>query len=635
MSFSKVMWISFLTVFVVLQDYAVHANTFISNLYYGYPYQFAISRAAQLNDLNALDQLSLGSEWNPAIQYKLSFVKLLSPDAQEKIKQIFESYTAVPKTSEELSQKKPVFPQNYEQVYLDLWAAKDSITDIIRICNAYSSVCRYMALQRQFPLFTVKGLNAIDQPDPVGVVSSRMLTPVYMQQVELVSRLLEFEDENLRQLLVWSLLMCRGKYDSVSAHVIAFGFGLFEARVQQESWPVDDKVLKKLVQLFADGFKQLAQHQSNQGKFLDEVTRQALDMAGGAELNEIFQEHLYSKSSGRADFVSSLVDNGLTTGDDRFQPWGYLAVLAKAHYFKFGGENVFKVIGRVSMFFQLEDVNMCLKKPVPVISKVPSRSGPLTVAQFLDGKSVYNPVYKVIFAGSFGINTDLVQGMRGLLLEVQNSNFALQKQVLLPRMVNEMLRFVLSMSSTLPGADRFADMVLQQVNTYPEVDLLKDEFMRQHMYIQQCRNDQDRHRDYQNRLADLGRDSLKLNELQNQVDQLQSKLLPIDDIVLLEIARSKKEGGAVDFVKLQKLFRQGYQLIDPMPLLETCLQNRWYRLFALLRKHSDLSAKQEAILSSYKAHHPWYMKLDKKSSWRRSIALALQRLKFWNSSSSN
>ncbi|KAI3636858.1 hypothetical protein MIR68_005125 [Amoeboaphelidium protococcarum] len=623
---------------IAVSQYRSVAGDFLSNLYYGYPYQFAISRAAQLNDLKALEDLSQGSEWNPASQLRDSYVELLPPEALNQLKEIYDINMSRPqrKDTSDRSPQKPFQPQNYEQGYLNIWAAKDSITDIIRICNADSAVCRYMTLQRQFPFFTAKELTDVDQPEPEGVVSSKMLTLVYMQQAELVSRLLEFEDENLRQLLVWSLLQCRGKYDSVSAHVIAFGFGLFGARMQQGSAPVDENSLKKLVQLFADGFKLMAQRQSNQVKFIDEVTRQALDMAGGTQLNELFQQQLYSGSSGHDNSVSSLTEDGVMANDHRFQPWGYLAVLAKAHYFKYGGENVFKAIGRVSMYFQLEDVNKCLMQHLSSSSiKQQSHSGPLSVAQFMDRNKVYHPIYKVIFAASFGINTDLIQGMRSLLIEAQNSNFALQKQVLLPRMVKEMLRFVLSMSSTHARTDLFAEMVLEKFSGYPQVDLLKDEFLRQHQFIQQCRNDQARHRDYQNRLADLGRDSLKLNELQAQVDQLQSKLLPIDDIVLLEIARSRKEGGAVDFVKLQKLFKQDYQLVDPMPLLETCLQNRWYRLFALLRKHSDISAKQEAILSSYKAHHPRYMTLDKKSSWRRSIALALQRLKFWNSSGSN
>ncbi|KAI3653044.1 hypothetical protein MP228_002469 [Amoeboaphelidium protococcarum] len=607
------------------------SDAFLPSLYNGYPYEFAIINAARQEDTNALQALYAGYEWEPKDKFQGVNVDYFTPQ----VRQLLSSGASNVRYSP-LGTTRQYLPADYQEVYLQLYGESQTVASMIFICNSNAAACRYMVLNREFPVFQQKllGLTEDEQMrmttlfESTDEFSDRSFRPIYQMQIELVSRLLEVNDQELRDLFVWALLNCRGGYDGVTAHVIAFGLGYFEAKN-----PYNEEKYRRLIRLLASGYRYLADAQQDPIQFQYSLTKYAIDMAGGAKVNRAIKEETYRKVSHRKGLQLSLSDNGDWISPPKFQPWGYLAVLVTAEYEMLDAEMWLLLFGRISKFLCTSEANDCLFQQ-HLAESSRGRDSVSSVGNYLNGWYNKYSSMRLALALSLARSPKLYDYVDLVINHGLHIKAGLESSSIMQRIAKILLRFSLSIAldqSSNAISTRISRQVKQGFFQKTDIIQLLIEFNEQFQLISGHIGEISQSVIYQNLILNEDVNPIKLRDVNVVIGLLKSQSVTLDDIVQYEMARVEKERGSFDFALLTILFRKGFQLTKPVELMEKCLHNGWYRLFSLLRQNSRLNHHEVQQLVNLSEHHPWYMALHKEKSWRRSIAMALQRLRHWNS----
>ncbi|KAI3651781.1 hypothetical protein MP228_003084 [Amoeboaphelidium protococcarum] len=618
-------------------------DALLLDVYRAYPYEFAVSRAGANNDLKALDNLYNNYEWDPTLKFRFVGNKFFSKSAKNRVLNLLGSAADQDPESGSYSNSagrqlvRPKFPDDYKDVYLQIWYEATTVELMVDKCNSYPEVCRYMVLNNEFPLFELSVMGEYRsfnvEPSEGALLNAKLLPPVYQQQVELVSQLTRVKDHWLQDLFVWALLKCRGEFDDVNAHVIAFGLHQYEL----ERRPTLEQ-LESLVSLLAKGFKLLSRSESDTYTFQNTLISQALTMAGGVLIDDQLHEEVFKlksdvrhkKESDDSFEVVKLQDSGeevVSVGP--FQPWNYLSVLVSAQYLL--EESQFRaMVARIWKFLSLQDVNQCLVKNSA--QRRPDALKPnRDVRQTPDKDADLNG--RLLFARSLAKIKRLQEGVIQLLDYAQTINAGVSSLVITQRVVRMLLSFSLYITPDRKCQD-YAEQISGLINLSigEQAQDLLAEYNQERERIKKCVGLLPVEQQYFAQIMRIKDVTERLRDVNFVIKLLNNKRISLDDVVTYEMRRVMHHQNAVsfDFPLLHKLLIDlKYPLQNPLPLLKTCLENRWYRLYSLLRRFSDLDGKSEFELSNYSNHHPWYMALHKQKSWRRSIAVALQRLRHW------
>ncbi|KAI3653049.1 hypothetical protein MP228_002474 [Amoeboaphelidium protococcarum] len=614
-------------------------DALLLDVYRAYPYEFAVSRAGADNDLKALDNLYNNYEWDPTLKFRFVGNKFFSKSAKNRVLDLLGSAADQDPESGSYGKSagRPKFPDNYKDVYLQIWYEATTVELMVDKCNSYPAVCRYMVLNNEFPLFELSVMGEYRsfnvEPSEGALLNAKLLPPVYQQQVELVSQLTRVKDHRLQDLFVWALLKCRGEFDDVNAHVIAFGLHQYEL----ERRPTLEQ-LESLVSLLAKGFKLLSRSESDTYTFQNTLISQALTMAGGISIDDQLHEEVFKlkadvrhkKDSDDSFEVVKLQDSGeevVSVGP--FQPWNYLSVLVSSQYLL--EESQFRaMVARIWKFLSLQDVNQCLVKNSA--QRRPDALKPnRDVRQTPDKDADLNG--RLLFARSLAKIERLQEGVIQLLDYAQTINAGVSSFVITQRVVRMLLSFSLYITPDRKCQD-YAEQISGLINLSigEQAQVLLAEYNQEREHIKKCVGLLPVEQQYFAQIMRIKDVTERLRDVNFVIKLLNNKRISLDDVVTYEMRRVLHHKNAVsfDFPLLHKLLIDlGYPLQNPLPLLKTCLENRWYRLYSLLRRFSDLQGKSEFELSNYSNHHPWYMALHKQKSWRRSIAVALQRLRHW------